>query len=106
MPRPNRIQKLVQDAFLKFGAQLASELAQEIRHELRGEIDSLLGDSKAGTPGRVVKVVKKRKVVMCPVPGCGNPGGGPKWGWFCVSHKDLTAAEKKKARAARDKAKA
>jgi hypothetical protein len=39
-------------------------------------------------------------VILCPVPGCGKPGGGPKWGWFCAEHKDLPAAEKDKARAA------
>jgi hypothetical protein len=42
---------------------------------------------------------RKRQVILCPVKGCGKPGGGPKWGWFCRAHKELPAAAKDKARA-------
>src|SRR2546425_159336 len=39
---------------------------------------------------------------MCPVPGCPNPGAGPRNRWFCRDHaKSLSVREQKKLLAAR-----
>lgn len=46
----------------------------------------------------------KRAPILCPVAGCRQGGGGPKWGWFCKKHKDLTEKQKAAARASRGKA--
>src|SRR5438105_8227200 len=43
-----------------------------------------------------------RGVRMCPVPGCPNPGAGPRNRWFCQDHaKSLSVREQKKLLEAR-----
>jgi hypothetical protein len=79
-------------------ARTATEIAQAVRQNIAEEVSRLVGNGT--TPRRGSPLVRRRRVILCPVPGCGKPGGGPKWGWFCATHKDLPAAEKEKARAA------
>jgi hypothetical protein len=74
-------------------ARAAAEIAQAVRQNIAAEVARLALKSD-GAVGR------KRRVILCPVPTCGKPGGGPKWGWFCADHKNLPAAEKEKARRA------
>lgn len=78
-------------------ARAAAEIAQAVRQNIADEVSRLVGTG-GGAVGK--RLGRKRRVIMCPVPNCGKPGGGPKWGWFCADHKDLPAAEKEKARAA------
>jgi hypothetical protein len=42
----------------------------------------------------------RRRVRLCPVPGCGRPGAGPRNRWFCDTHKGLPVAEQKRILAA------
>jgi hypothetical protein len=74
----------------------ASEVAEAVRQNIADEVTRLVGSRGGATLGRAFG--RKRRVILCPVPNCGKPGGGPKWGWFCAEHKDLSAAEKEKAR--------
>ena len=77
-------------------ARAAAEIAHAVRQNIADEVSRLVGTG--GGAGK--RLARKRRVIMCPVPNCGKPGGGPKWGWFCGDHKDLPASEKEKARAA------
>lgn len=76
-------------------AQAASDIAQAVRLSIAEEVARVCGgDVKPnGT-------LRKRAAIVCAVPQCGRPGGGPKWGWFGSDHKDLSPKEKSKARAA------
>jgi hypothetical protein len=81
---------------------IVTRAASEIASAIRGEISST--PRRAALPAHKAAPSArggKRRTIMCPVPGCGKPGGGPKWGWFCADHKDLPAEEKARARAAR-----
>jgi len=75
----------------------AADIAHAVRQNIADEVSRLVGVVGGGVAAR--RVLRKRRVIMCPVPNCGKPGGGPKWGWFCANHKNLSAAEKAKARA-------
>ena len=78
----------------------AQEIAQTVRQSILDEVNQLVsGRANVAIEGGMAR---KRRVITCPVPGCGKPGGGPKWGWFCAEHKDLPSSEKEKARAARN----
>ena len=80
-------------------ARAAQEIAQTVRQSIVDEVNQLVsGRANVAIEG----MARKRRVITCPVPGCGKPGGGHKWGWFCAEHKDLPAFEKEKARAARN----
>ena len=79
-------------------SRAAAEIALAVRQNIADEVSRLVGVVGGGSVAR--RVLRKRRVILCPVPNCGKPGGGPKWGWFCADHKDLPAAEKEKARAA------
>jgi hypothetical protein len=78
-------------------SRAAAEIAQAVRQNTADEVSRLVG-AGGSIGGR--RALRQRRVIMCPVPSCGKPGGGPKWGWFCAEHKDLPASEKEKARAA------
>ena len=97
MPRPRREDQL-QQTLDKIISAAAAEIAQAVRQNIADEVTRMVGVSGS----RIVagRVVRKRRVILCPVANCSKPGGGPKWGWFCADHRDLPAAEKKKAREA------
>jgi hypothetical protein len=99
MPRPRREEQLdrtLQDIV----SRASAEIAQAVRESIADEVTRMVGGNggRAGTAGRVARVGKKRRTILCPVPGCGQRGGGPKCGWFCADHKDLSEAEKEKIR--------
>ena len=81
-------------------SRAAAEIAQAVRENIADEVTRMVGGSarRGGTAGLIARVGKKRRTILCPVPGCGKRGGGPKWGWFCEGHKDLSDAEKDKIR--------
>jgi hypothetical protein len=82
----------------------AAAIAHAVRQNIADEVSRLVGSSAgAKANGLTFGGRRKRATILCPVPGCGKPGGGPKWGWFCADHKDLSPADKEKARAARRK---
>ena len=82
----------------------AQEIADAVRQNIAEEVTRVVGTGG----GRLVRLqqrgttalgqIRQRRQIFCPVQGCGEPGGGPKWGWFCATHKDLPAAEKERAR--------
>ena len=79
----------------------AAEIAQAVRQNIADEVTRMVGGAslRRGTAGRVARVGRKRAPILCPVPNCGKPGGGPKWGWFCADHKNLPKSEKDEIRA-------
>ena|SRR5262245_9834158 len=84
-------------------ARAAGEIADAVRQNIADEVSRLVGGGRVGGGGSTLalpRLGRKRRVIYCPVPGCGKPGGGPKWGWFCAEHKDLPQSEKEKARSA------
>src|SRR5206468_6492576 len=83
-------------------ARAAGEIADAVRQNIADEVSRLVGGGRSGGGGSLAlpRLGRKRRVIYCPVQGCGKPGGGPKWGWFCAEHKELPAGEKEKARAA------
>ena len=98
MPRTSThsgLDRTVQDIV----SRAAGEIAHAVRQNIADEVSRLVGTGGGGLAARRVQF-RKRRVILCPVPNCGKPGGGPKWGWFCADHKNLPAAEKEKARAA------
>lgn len=44
----------------------------------------------------------KKRSFPCPVPGCKNPGNGPRYRWFCKTHMKLPAREQKRILAERE----
>jgi hypothetical protein len=99
MPRPRndeRLERTLNDIV----ARAAAEIAQAVRDNVALEVTRMVGGvtGRGGSAGLVARVGRKRRTILCPVPGCGKRGGGPKWGWFCADHKDLSAAEKEQVR--------
>lgn len=79
----------------------AHEVVHAVRHSIAEEVARIVGGTMARSGTSIIAAVRKRARVVCPVPGCGKPTGGPRWGWFCEEHKDLPAEEKAKHRATR-----
>jgi hypothetical protein len=78
---------------------IVARAAVEISSAVRQDIAQLVSRLASGD-GATLSLGRKRRVIICPVPECGKPGGGPKWGWCCEEHKNLPEREKEKARRA------
>lgn len=68
---------------------------QSILFRLRRSVLLLEGPLSLQTSGR-----KPRAILPCPYPGCGRPGKGPRFGWFCEEHRSLPKTERDRIRIA------
>lgn len=79
--------------------RFTSELSEAIRQQVEGQVSAMLARIQLGgaTPARgASKADGRRSGRLCPVPGCGKPGAGPRNRWFCRDHvKKLSTPEQK-----------
>src|SRR2546428_7840028 len=71
------------------------ELTAVISRQVEEQVSAALSRIQVGGGARV-HLDGRRSGRLCPVPGCGEPGAGPRNRWFCKDHaKKLSAAEQK-----------
>jgi len=90
---PNRTQEASFRSLIdRFARELTAAIAQHVEEQVSlalSRIQGAGGGSRARPDGRL-------SGRLCPVPGCGKPGAGPRNRWFCKDHsKKLSAAEQK-----------
>src|SRR3954465_5005952 len=73
----------------RFSAELTRRLAGVVEREGRAVVARI----SAGKD----KVDGRRSGRLCPVPGCGRPGAGPRNRWFCRDHADKLSVSEQKA---------
>ena len=72
----------------RFTRDLTQAVAQQVQERVAQAISQFRG-SASKSDGR-------RAGRLCPVPGCGQPGAGPRNRWFCKNHSaKLSATEQK-----------
>jgi hypothetical protein len=75
----------------RFTRDLTAAIAQHVEEQVAVALSRMKvnGGSRARLDGR-------RSGRLCPVPGCGEPGAGPRNRWFCKEHSSkLSATEQK-----------
>jgi hypothetical protein len=76
----------------RFTRELTAAIAQHVEHEVSAALSRLRLDGPAGRS----QLDGRRSGRLCPVPGCGETGAGPRNRWFCKEHAGkLSAAEQK-----------
>ena len=71
------------------------ELTAVISRQVEEQVSAALSRIQVGGGARV-HLDGRRSGRLCPVPGCGEPGAGPRNRWFCKDHASkLSAAEQK-----------
>jgi hypothetical protein len=71
------------------------ELTAVISRQVEEQVSAALSRIQVGGGARV-RLDGRRSGRLCPVPGCGEPGAGPRNRWFCKDHANkLSAAEQK-----------
>jgi len=71
------------------------ELTAAISRQVEEQVSAALSRIQVGGGARV-HLDGRRSGRLCPVPGCGEPGAGPRNRWFCKDHASkLSAAEQK-----------
>src|SRR3989441_6871223 len=71
------------------------ELTAVISRQVAEQVAAALSRIQVGGGARV-HLDGRRSGRLCPVPGCGEPGAGPRNRWFCKDHAGkLSAAEQK-----------
>ena len=72
--------------------QLATALTALVEEQVKAAVSRL----PAAQGVRLAHTDGRRSGRLCPVPGCGKPGAGPRNRWFCREHAGkLSAAEQK-----------
>jgi hypothetical protein len=72
----------------RFTRDLTQAVAQQVQEQVAQAISQFRGAA--------VKSDGRRAGRLCPVPGCGQPGAGPRNRWFCKNHSSkLSATEQK-----------
>jgi hypothetical protein len=72
----------------RFTRELTEAIAQQVQEQVTQAIATLRGNAGRADGRRAGR--------LCPVPGCGEPGAGPRNRWFCKTHADkLSASEQK-----------
>ena len=84
------MQKNRDNPFRALIAQFTSDLTQAITSQVEQHVSAALA-KMAPKAGRVMQAVAgkidgRRGGRLCPVPGCGKPGAGPRNRWFCKDH--------------------
>jgi hypothetical protein len=75
----------------RFTRELTAAIAQHVEEQVSLALSRMRLDG--GARGRLDGRLSGR---LCPVPGCGEPGAGPRNRWFCKEHSaKLSAAEQK-----------
>ena len=89
MPQKNQppdFQKAVEHIVAQLTELVAGEVERKVSEALRS-LKSELGN---------IKVDGRRGGRLCPVPGCGKSGAGPRNRWFCQEHaRSLSATEQR-----------
>ena len=77
----------------RFTRELTDAIARHVEQEVSAALSRLRLDGPAGARGQLDG---RRSGRLCPVPGCGETGAGPRNRWFCKEHAGkLSAAEQK-----------
>jgi hypothetical protein len=83
------------DSFRSLIDRFTRDLTAAIAQHVEERVSAALSGMKAGTGSRA-HLDGRRSGRLCPVPGCGKPGAGPRNRWFCKDHsKKLSATEQK-----------
>jgi len=72
------------------------DLTAAIARHVEEQVSEALARVQAGAAASRALADGRRSGRLCPVPGCGKTGAGPRNRWFCKEHsKKLSAAEQK-----------
>jgi hypothetical protein len=74
----------------RFSRDLAAAIATHVEEQVAAALARMQVD------GGRLRADRRRSGRLCPVPGCGKPGAGPRNRWFCKEHAArLSPAEQK-----------
>jgi hypothetical protein len=102
MPRPRK-QTALDETVLEIVNAAARQIIQAVRQSIADEIASVArGDSRFTlSRGRKTSGGPRRGPAHCVYPGCNQPHKGPRFSFLCDEHRNITAAEKTKLKAAK-----
>jgi hypothetical protein len=75
---------------------LVERFAQDLSAAIGTFVQQQVNDAVARASAGRLDADRRRSGRLCPVPGCGEPGAGPRNRWFCRDHaRKLSPAEQK-----------
>jgi hypothetical protein len=86
--------------------RFTTDLAAAISAQVERQVSAALARVQRGAPVRPEKQGKvdgRRGGRLCPVPGCGRPGAGPRNRWFCKEHSSKLSVSEQKSILERNK---
>jgi hypothetical protein len=97
------------NAFRDLINRFTSDLTDAITAQVQEQVSAALKKLHSGRPparevvARGAKVDGRRGGRLCPVPGCGEPGAGPRNRWFCRNHSSKLSVSEQKSILERNK---
>ena len=92
-------QRIKDASFSAIIGRFTSELSSAITQQLEAQLAVALARLSANAPRGVSsngKADGRRSGRLCPVPGCGEAGAGPRNRWFCKNHAGKLSAPEQK----------
>jgi hypothetical protein len=84
------------DSFRSLIDRFTRELTAAIAQHVEEQVSAALSRVHGAATGARARLDGRRSGRLCPVPGCGKPGAGPRNRWFCRDHsRKLSATEQK-----------
>jgi hypothetical protein len=107
MPKSQQqnLDQMVASVVARLAAGVASAVEQQVAERLRTRLPALTRGAPAARAAKAGKA-GRRGVRLCPVPGCGEPGAGPRNRWFCSEHAGSLPVKEQKRLLAASKASA
>lgn len=91
----NRLEDALRALAEEFVRRIAETIHTEIAREFQDKFQSFTQQISS-----MKDLSLSRPYRVCPVPECGKPGAGPRYGWFCREHFLLPESEKSQYRKA------
>jgi hypothetical protein len=80
------LRRLTDEFVRRVAETIQAEVAREFQDRFQGFTQQIAGIQSLS--------LEKKPYRVCPVPGCGKAGAGPRYGWFCREHAELPDNEK------------
>jgi hypothetical protein len=87
----------------EFVERMTAELASLLTAEIEQRVSEALESLRSEAPSTSSSSDGRRAGRLCPVPGCGKAGAGPRNRWFCREHAEKLSVEEQKSILARTK---
>lgn len=93
MAKKNDFDSRLNDIVSEHVSQLVSAIAAAVRQNMAEELSAYLASGGGNIAALRRLRPKKKRILPCIAPGCGNPSKGPRFHYLCEKHREAPRKE-------------